>query len=115
MPEFGWADAVRQAREATGYAGEDIPRTVDAVRGRLRANRREEFDQELGTLDAGGAFEAFLNHWWTQALADTALDSEARELAIEFADLTVALRVRAEGGPTYTSVEVEQMIARKAS
>ncbi len=48
-------------------------------------------------------------------LADAALDDEAREAAIGFADVAVALHVRAEGGPTYTSDEVEQMITRKAS
>ncbi|MEW1658602.1 MULTISPECIES: hypothetical protein [unclassified Streptomyces] len=115
MAELDWTGAVDQAREATGYAGEDIPRTVDAVRERLRADRRQEFDEELGALDGGGAFEAFLNHWWTQALADATLDDEAKEAAIEFADVAIALHVRAEGGPTYTSDEVEQMIARKAS
>ncbi|AJC57107.1 MULTISPECIES: hypothetical protein [Streptomyces] len=115
MTELNWADAVRQAREGTGYAGEDIPRTVEGIRERVQADRWDEFDRELGTLGGGRAFEAFLNHWWTQALADTAPGTEAREIAIEFADLAVALYVRTEGGPTYSSDEIERMITGKAS
>ncbi|WP_275461383.1 hypothetical protein [Streptomyces noursei] len=95
MADLQWARATGQAREATGYAGEDIPRSVEAVRERLRADLRQELDQELGALDGGGAFAAWLNHWWTQALADAALDDEAREAAIGFADVAVALHVRA--------------------
>ncbi|MEU5239733.1 hypothetical protein ACH4UR_25250 [Streptomyces lydicus] len=110
-----WADAVEQAGEATGYAGEVVPRAVEPIRAHLRAGRHREFDLELGALSQGGAFEAFLDHWWTQALADTALDADARELAVEFADLAIALRVRSEGGPTYTSAEVEQMLTRMVS
>ncbi|WP_323450272.1 hypothetical protein [Streptomyces yaizuensis] len=115
MSVVDWDSAVREAREATGFRGEVTGRTIAAVRAEVRADRREEFDSELGALGGGGAFEAFLDHWWTQALADAANDEEAREHVIEFADLAIALRVRAEGGPTHTADAVEQMITGPAS
>ncbi|MFF3709231.1 hypothetical protein [Streptomyces phaeochromogenes] len=44
------------------------------------------------TLSEGSAFEVFLDHWWTQSLADRATDADAKDLAIDFADLAIALR-----------------------
>lgn len=44
------------------------------------------------TLSEGSACEAFLDHWWTQSLADTATDADAKALAIDFAGLAIALR-----------------------
>lgn len=58
-----------------------------------------------------GGFEAFLNHWWTQALADSAPNEGARSQAIDFADLAVSLYARAVGGPTSTQEQVEAMAA----
>ncbi|MER7046477.1 hypothetical protein [Streptomyces jumonjinensis] len=110
MAVRGWEGALREAREATGFGGEVTDRTVGAVRAVVRGDRRSEFERELGALGGGGAFEAFLDHWWTQVLADAAGDEQARERAVEFADLAIALRVRAEGGPTHTAAEVERMI-----
>ncbi|MFI1825060.1 hypothetical protein ACH41E_01230 [Streptomyces sp. NPDC020412] len=115
MTALNWTDAVSEAREATGFRGEVVPRTVEAVRKAVSTARHSEFDQELGALGRGGAFDAFLDHWWTQALADSMPEQDARELAVEFADLAIALYVRAKGGPTYTSTEVEQMIKRVVS
>lgn len=99
MAVQGWADAVRDAREATGFDGEVIARTVAAVREAVSAGRHTEFDQELGALDGGGPFDAFLSHWWTQALADTAPDEVARERATNFADLAITLQVRSLSAP----------------
>ncbi|MFH8615014.1 hypothetical protein ACH4E8_08035 [Streptomyces sp. NPDC017979] len=115
MTALDWAGAVREAQEATGFRGEVVVRTVEAVRKAVSAARHAEFDQELGALDGGGAFDAFLDHWWTQALADVAPTEDAREHAIDFADLAISLHVRAKGGPTYTSTEVEQMIKKVVS
>ncbi|MER6916025.1 hypothetical protein ABT354_30490 [Streptomyces sp. NPDC000594] len=115
MAELDWAGALEEAREATGYSGEIIPRTVGAVRSAVRPGRHAEFDRELGALDRGAAFDVFLDHWWTQALADSALDEDSQELALEFADLAVALHVRGQGGPAYTPAEIERMITGAAS
>ncbi|WP_406475712.1 hypothetical protein [Streptomyces sp. NBC_01615] len=106
-----WQRAVGKAREATGFTGEDIPRTVDAIGAALRLDHRGEFYTELGTLADAGRFEAFLNHWWTQALADSATEEKARTAAIDFADATVSLYARASGGPTSTQAQIDAIVA----
>ncbi|MFD4257211.1 hypothetical protein ACFWR9_06190 [Streptomyces sp. NPDC058534] len=39
-----WQSAVAEAREATGYTGEGIPRTVDAIGPALRLDHRGDFE-----------------------------------------------------------------------
>ncbi|MEX2982046.1 hypothetical protein [Streptomyces sp. C36] len=106
-----WAAVCDQARQESGYSGPEPARTVDAIGAALRLDHRADFYAELGTLVDGAAFDVFLDHWWTQALADNARDEAAREAAIDFADLAVSLRARAADGPTYTMAEVEAMLA----
>ncbi|EDY50411.1 hypothetical protein [Streptomyces clavuligerus] len=115
MEDANWAGAVGTAREASGFGGEAVVRTVAAVRAAVRPERRAEFDRELGAVGGGGAFDVFLDHWWIQALVDAAPDEGAREAAVEFADLAVALRARGEGGPTRSAAEIEQMLAEMVS
>ena len=74
-----WQNAVTEARETTGFTGEVVPRTVEGIGAALRIDRRTEFYAELGALGDPGGFEAFLNHWWTQALADSAPDEDAHQ------------------------------------
>lgn len=105
-----WQDAVGEAREATGFAGEVVDRTVDDIGTVLRLDHRADFYTELGTLSDSGGFDAFLNHWWTQALADSAADENARAEAIDFADVTVSLYARAAGGPTATQAEINALV-----
>src|SRR5689334_10871774 len=88
---IGWQDAVAEAREATGFMDEVVQRTVDGIGAALRLDHRAGFHTELGALADSGGFDAFLNHWWTQALADSATDEDARERAIDFADVAVSL------------------------
>lgn len=52
----------------------------------------------------------FLNHWWTQAAADSAADADAREQALDFADVAVSLYARVTGGPTTTQAEIEALV-----
>ena len=104
-----WRDAVAEAREATGFTGVSVPRTVDGIGSALRLDRRADFYAELGALADSGGFEAFLNHWWTQAVADSAADADARESALDFADVAVSLFTRAVGGPTSTQAEIEAL------
>jgi hypothetical protein len=106
-----WQRAAGEAREAMGFTGEDLPRTVDAIGAALRLDHRGEFYAELGTLADAGRFDAFLNHWWGQALADSATDEETRQAAIDFADATVSLYARAVGGPTSTQEQIEAIAA----
>jgi len=47
-----------------------------------------------GGLSDSGGFEGFLSHWWTRALADSAPAEDAREQAIDFADVAVSLYAR---------------------
>ncbi|MFC4501354.1 MULTISPECIES: hypothetical protein [Streptomyces] len=105
-----WQNTLTEAREATGFTSEVVPRTVDGVGAALRLDHRADFYTELGALADSGGFEAFLNHWWTQALADTAPDEEAREQAIDFADVAVSLYARATGGPTSTPAEINAIV-----
>lgn len=105
-----WQNAVTEAREATGFAGGVVPRTVDGIGTALRLDHRAGFYTELGTLADSGSFEAFLNHWWTQALADSAPDEDAREQAIDFADVAVSLYARATDGPTVTQAEINALV-----
>lgn len=105
-----WQKAVAEAREATGFTGNVVQRTVDGIGAALRLDHRADFYTELGALADSGAFEAFLNHWWTQALADAAPDEHSRERAIDFADVTVSLFSRAVGGPTSTQSEIDAII-----
>ncbi|MGW6909284.1 hypothetical protein [Streptomyces sp. NPDC054940] len=105
-----WQDAMAEAREATGYTGEVVQRTVDGIGAALRLDHRADFYTELGALADSGGFDAFLNHWWTQALADSAADGDAREQAIDFADVAVSLYARATDGPTSTQGEIEALV-----
>ncbi|WP_172638964.1 hypothetical protein [Streptomyces tailanensis] len=105
-----WQDAVAEALEVTGFTGEVVQRTVDGIGAVLRLDHRAEFYTELGALADSGGFDAFLNHWWTQALADSAADPDAREQAIDFADVAVSLYTRAMGGPTSTQAEIEALV-----
>ncbi|MCF1595578.1 hypothetical protein [Streptomyces muensis] len=84
-----WRKVVAEAQEATGFTGNVVQRTVDGIGAALRLDHRADFYTELGALADSGGFEAFLNHWWTQALADAAPDADAREQAIDFADVAV--------------------------
>ncbi|MGW6362327.1 hypothetical protein ACWFR5_46000 [Streptomyces sp. NPDC055092] len=77
----------------------------------LRLDHRADFYAELGDLSDPGAFDAFLNHWWTQALADSTTDEETRRAAIDFADVAVSLYARAVGGPTSAQEEIEAIAA----
>ncbi|MFF8845812.1 hypothetical protein ACF08N_24350 [Streptomyces sp. NPDC015127] len=110
-----WGDFLEEARQDLGFTGQVVPRTVEGVRAALLPGRLPEFGAELGTLSEGVEFEAFLNHWWTQAMADSVQDEEGKESAIEFADLAVALRARAAGGPEYSHDDVEKMLKDVAS
>lgn len=65
----------------------------------------------MGSLSDPGRFDAFLNHWWTQALADSATEEETRQSAIDFAEVAVSLYARAMGGPASTQEQVEAMAA----
>ncbi|KFF96722.1 hypothetical protein IQ62_34570 [Streptomyces scabiei] len=105
-----WQDAVAEAREVTGFTDEGVQRTVDGIGAALQLDHRAEFYTELGALSDSGGFDAFLNHWWTQALADSAADGDTREQAIDFADVTVSLYARAMGGPTSTQAEIEALV-----
>ena len=106
-----WTVAVRQAQEELGYPDPGIPRTVGGIRGVLRHGLRDAFDADLGAMSQGITFEVFLDEWWTQTVVDAAGDDEdAREAALEFADLAVALRISASGGPTLSTAEVEDML-----
>lgn len=106
-----WQTAMTEAREATGFTDEVVQRTVDGIGTGLRLDHRADFYRELGALADSGGFEAFLNHWWTQALADSAPDEEARSRAIDFADVAVSLYARAVGGPTSTQEQIETVAA----
>jgi hypothetical protein len=106
-----WQVAVAEAREANGFTGEVVQRTVDGIGAALRLDHRADFYTELGALTDSGSFDAFLNHWWTQALADSASDEETRRAAIDFADVTVSLYARAVGGPTSTPEQIEAIAA----
>ncbi|MFE1881080.1 hypothetical protein [Streptomyces diastatochromogenes] len=106
-----WQDAVTAAQQATGFTSGIVPRTVDAIGAALRLDHRADFYTELGALGDSGGFEAFLNHWWTQALADSAPDEDAREQAIDFADIAVSLYARAAGGPTSTQAEINAFVS----
>ncbi|MFI1569103.1 hypothetical protein ACH4ZX_39870 [Streptomyces sp. NPDC020490] len=106
-----WHNAVTEARQATGFTGDVVQRTVDGIGAALRLDHRAGFYTELGTLSDSGAFDAFLNHWWTQALADSAPDEDTREQAIDFADVTVSLYARSADGSTVTQAEIEALIA----
>ncbi|MEV6168100.1 hypothetical protein AB0L99_07725 [Streptomyces sp. NPDC051954] len=110
-----WREAVAEAREATNFTGEVTQRTVDGIGTALRLDHRAAFYTELGALANSGGFEAFLNHWWTQAVADSAADGDAREQAIDFADVAVSLYARATGGPTSTQAEIEALVTGAAA
>ncbi|MEU9960724.1 hypothetical protein [Streptomyces sp. NPDC050982] len=111
-----WSEILQEAREAVGFTGPVVPRNLEGISAALRPDRLPDLDTELATLSEGSAFEAFLDHWWTQSLADTATDADAKALAIDFADLAIALRAKAAGGSgTYTQAEVEDMLKGKTS
>ncbi|MDF3140692.1 MULTISPECIES: hypothetical protein [unclassified Streptomyces] len=105
-----WREAVAEARDAIGFTGEVVQRTVDGIGAALRLDHRADFYTELGALADSSGFDAFLNHWWIQALADSAVDGDAREQAIDFADVAVSLYARATGGPTSTQAEIEALV-----
>lgn len=113
-----WNEVLEEARQGVGFSGPVVPRNLNGIRAALRADRLATLDGELGILSEGAAFDAFLDHWWTQALADSVAEPEEKERAIEFADLAIALRVRAvraAGGSGYTQAEVEEMLKGVAS
>ncbi|WP_326753666.1 hypothetical protein OIE73_19080 [Streptomyces hirsutus] len=89
-----WQDTVTEAQKATGFTGKVVPRTVDTIGTALRIDRRTEFYTELGALGDADRFEAFLNHWWVQALADT----------------SVSLHSRAVDGPTVAQAEITALV-----
>jgi hypothetical protein len=105
-----WQNAVAEAREATGFTGEVVQRTVDGIGAALRLDHRADFYRELGALSDSGGFEAFLNHWWTQALADSAPVEDARGRAIDFADVAVSLYARASSGPAVSQAEIDALV-----
>ncbi|MDT0441690.1 hypothetical protein [Streptomyces johnsoniae] len=88
-----WSHAVEEARQQLGFPDPGVTRSVAGVAAALRPERRTEFRAELEALSEGVAFEVFLDHWWTQALADAAPGEEAREETLAFADLAVSLRI----------------------
>ncbi|MFF1599608.1 hypothetical protein ACFVYV_19240 [Streptomyces mirabilis] len=106
-----WQNAVAEAQEATGFTGEIVRRTVAGIGTALRLDHRADFYAELGTLADSGGFEAFLNHWWAQALADSAPNGDAREEAVDFADVAVSVYARAVGDPTVTQAEFDALVA----
>ncbi|MEU9186942.1 hypothetical protein AB0D14_20810 [Streptomyces sp. NPDC048484] len=110
-----WSEILQDAREAVGFTGHVVPRNLEGIRAAVRPDRLPDLDAELATLSEGSAFEAFLDHWWTQALVDAATDVDAQDLAIDFADLATALRAKSTGGGSFTQAEVEDMLKGKAS
>jgi hypothetical protein len=111
-----WPGAVEQAGEALGYRDPGVPRTVAGVRDALRPVHLDAFHEDLATLSQGISFEVFLDQWWTQAVVDRAgHDEDAREAALEFADLAVSLRISASSGPTLSMAEVEVMLGFRVS
>jgi len=111
-----WGEAIEEARQQLDFGGSVVPRNLSGIRAALRPDQLVALEDELSTLAQGAAFDAFLDHWWTQALADSASGAHGKELAIEFADLAVALRVRAAGGGLgFTQAEVEAMLKDDAS
>ncbi|MFL1901383.1 hypothetical protein ACJWDR_20040 [Streptomyces tauricus] len=110
-----WSDILQEAREAVGFGGEVVPRNLEGIRAAVRSDRLPDLDAELATLSEGSAFEAFLDHWWTQALVDAAPDADAQALAIDFADLATALRAKSAEGGTLTQAEVEDMLRGRTS
>jgi hypothetical protein len=104
-----WAEAVAGAKASLGYPDPRIDRTVAGVLGALRAEHRETFEADLAALSSGLGFEVFLDQWWTQAVVDGTDGEEAREAALEFADLAVSLRIRACGLPALGMGEVERL------
>ena len=107
-----WQSTVAEAREATGFDSVVVRRNVDGIGAALRLDHRAGFYAELGGLADSGGFDGFLNHWWAQALADSAPDKDARERAIDFADVAVSLFARSTGGPTSTQAEVEALVTK---
>lgn len=110
-----WDEYLEEARQETGYTGPSVPRHLGGIRAVLKPERLVDLEGELATLEEGDAFEAFLDHWWTQALADSNADAEEKERAIEFADLAISLRARAVSSAGYTQQEVEAMLRDPAS
>ncbi|WP_328494867.1 hypothetical protein OHS59_20520 [Streptomyces sp. NBC_00414] len=109
-----WSEILQEAREAVGFTKEVIPRNLEGIRAAVRPDRLTDLEAELAVLSEGSAFEAFLDHWWTQALVDLATDVDAQAVAIDFADLATALRAKSAGGGTFTQAEVEDMLRGKA-
>ncbi|RLV09055.1 hypothetical protein CTZ27_06835 [Streptomyces griseocarneus] len=93
-----------EAREQSGYSGPVPARTVAAIGAALTENRRRTYRDELERLGDGAAFDAFLDDWWVQAVADSA-DEDSREAAVDCADIAIALLVKANPGPTFTTAE----------
>ncbi|MER6997579.1 hypothetical protein [Streptomyces sp. NPDC000410] len=95
-----WSEILEEARQDLGFTGEVVPRNLKGIRAALKPERLADLDAELSALSEGAIFDAFLDAWWTQALADSASSVEDRERAIDFADLAISLRVlRSGGGP----------------
>ena len=105
-----WPEAIARAQESLGYRDPGVARTVAGVLSALRPEHRDAFHADLETLASGMAFEVFLDQWWTQAVVDGSHDEESREAALEFADLAVSLRIRAGGGPSLSTAEVEELV-----
>lgn len=109
MSTYTWADAIHDASTDLGHPDPGITRTIAGIRPALRTDRRTAFDAELSALSEGGAFDVFLDHWWTQALQDTATDEDTRETALAFADLAVSLRIAHQSGPTVSAADIEEL------
>ncbi|MBH1938406.1 hypothetical protein I5Q34_29820 [Streptomyces sp. AV19] len=114
MTEQPWDRIVTEAREQTGYTGPIPGRTVAAIESALAEERHAAYRAELSRLGDGPGFEAFLDHWWVQAIADSA-DEDVREVAVDCADIAIALHVKAHPGPTYTTAEVAAKLAEDAA
>ncbi|MGW1077578.1 hypothetical protein [Streptomyces sp. NPDC002537] len=114
MSDKQWDHILSEAREHSGYTGPVPARTVAAIESALAEVRHRAYRDELERLGDGAAFDAFLDDWWVQAVADNA-DEDSREAAVDCADIAIALHVKASPGPTYTAAEVDAMLAEDAA
>lgn len=86
-----WHEALADAERQIGHTLPTVvDRTVTGIGDALPLAHRNAFYNELAALGEGDRFEAFLDNWWTQAIASAA-DPADRERAIDVADLTVSL------------------------
>lgn len=101
-----WERIITEAREHSGYTGPIPARTVAEIEAALDDKRRDPYRKELAQLGDGPGFEAFLDHWWVQAIADNSTE-DAKEAAVDCADIAIALHVKANPGPTFTAAQVD--------